>query len=136
MPMKNPPHPGGFVRRQCIEPLGLSITDAAAALGVTRTTLSELVNEKRGISPEMAVRLSKVFGGSAESWLIQQAQYDLAQVRTDRLKLKRVQPAEAFTAPPSLPILSNTFPYKNSARPRFVPAFLRRRFRRHGRRLP
>ena len=59
MPMKNPPHPGGFVLRQCIEPLGLSITDAAAALGVTRTTLSELVNEKRGISPEMAVRLSK-----------------------------------------------------------------------------
>jgi addiction module HigA family antidote len=60
MPMKNPPHPGGFVLRQCIEPLGLSITNAATALGVTRTTLSELVNEKRGISPEMAVRLSKV----------------------------------------------------------------------------
>jgi len=88
--MKNPPHPGGFVLRQCIEPLGLSITQAAAALGVTRTTLSELVNEKRGISPEMAVRLAQVFGGSAESWLVQQAQYDLAQVRTDRLKLKRL----------------------------------------------
>ena len=58
MPMKNPPHPGGLVLRQCIEPLGLTITDAAAALGVTRTTLSELVNGKRGISPEMAVRLS------------------------------------------------------------------------------
>jgi addiction module HigA family antidote len=71
--------------------LGLSITDAAAALGVTRTTLSELVNEKRGISPEMAVRLSKVFGGSAESWLVQQAQYDLAQIRTDRIKLKRLE---------------------------------------------
>jgi addiction module HigA family antidote len=69
MPMKNPPHPGGFVLRQCIEPLGLTITDAAAALGVTRTTLSELVNGKRGVSPEMAVRLSKVFGGSAEGWL-------------------------------------------------------------------
>jgi len=91
MPIKNPPHPGGFVLRQCIEPLGLSITQAAAALGVTRTTLSELVNEKRAISPEMAVRLSKVFGGSAESWLVQQAQYDLAQVRTDRLKLKRLE---------------------------------------------
>ena len=90
MPMKNPPHPGGFVLRQCIEPLGLSITDAAA-LGVTRTTLSELVNEKRGISPEMAVRLSKVFGGSAESWLIQQTQYDLAHVRADRMKLKRLE---------------------------------------------
>ena len=77
--------------RQCIEPLGLSITDAAAALGVTRTTLSELVNEKRGISPEMAVRLSQVFGGSAETWLVKQAQYDLAQVRADRLKLKRLE---------------------------------------------
>src|ERR1017187_6859940 len=81
MPMKNPPHPGGFVLRQCIEPLGLTITDAAAALGVTRTTLSELVHGHRGISPEMAVRLSKVFGGSAQSWLTQQAQYDLAHVR-------------------------------------------------------
>ena len=77
--------------RQCIEPLGLTITEAAAALGVTRTTLSELVNEKRGISPEMAVRLSKVFGGSAESWVIQQAQYDLAQVQADRIKLKRLE---------------------------------------------
>jgi len=91
MPMKNPPHPGGFVLRQCIEPLGLSITDAAAALGVTRTTLSELVNGKRGISPEMAVRLSMVFGCSAESWLAQQAQYDLANVDTDRMKLKRLE---------------------------------------------
>jgi addiction module HigA family antidote len=93
MPMKNPPHPGGVVLRQCIEPLDLSITNAAAALGVTRTTLSELVNGKRGISPEMAVRLEQVFGGSAESWLVQQAQYDLAQVRprTDRFKLKRLE---------------------------------------------
>ena len=91
MAMKNPPHPGGFVFRQCIEPLGLTITGAAAALGVTRTTLSELVNERRGISAEMAVRLSQVFGGSAESWLVQQAQYDLAQVRVDRLKLQRLQ---------------------------------------------
>jgi addiction module HigA family antidote len=93
MPMKNPPHPGGVVLRQCIEPLGVSITNAAAALGVTRTTLSELVNGKRGISPEMAVRLEKVFGGSAESWLVQQAQYDLALVRPDRIKLKRLEPA-------------------------------------------
>jgi addiction module HigA family antidote len=59
------------VLRRCIEPLGLSITDSTAALGVTRTTPSELVNERRGISPEMAVRLSKVFGGSAESWFVQ-----------------------------------------------------------------
>jgi addiction module HigA family antidote len=93
MPMKNPPHPGGFVLRECIEPLGLSITAAAAALGVTRTTLSELVNGKRGISPEMAVRLALVFGGSAESWLVQQAQYDLAHVPAGRIKLKRLQVA-------------------------------------------
>jgi addiction module HigA family antidote len=93
MPMKNPPHPGGVVLRQCVEPLGLTITDAAAALGVTRTTLSELVNEKRGISPEMAVRLSKVFGASAASWLTQQALYDLAHVRADRIKLKRLEVA-------------------------------------------
>jgi addiction module HigA family antidote len=71
--------------------LGLSITDAAAALGVTRTTLSELVNGKRGISPEMAMRLSLVFGGSAESWLVQQAQYDLAHVRAGQMKLKRLE---------------------------------------------
>jgi addiction module HigA family antidote len=88
--MKNPPHPGVVVLQECIEPSGLSITDAAAALGVTRNTLSELVNGKRGISPEMAVRLSKVFGGAEQGWLIQQAQYDLAQVRRDRIKLKRL----------------------------------------------
>jgi addiction module HigA family antidote len=90
MAMKKPPHPGGIVLRQCVEPLGLTITAAASTLGVTRTTLSELVNEKRGISPEMAVRLSKVFGGSAASWLTQQAHYDLAQVHADRIKLKRL----------------------------------------------
>jgi antitoxin HigA-1 len=90
MPMKNPPHPGGFVLDECIEPLGLTITQAAEALGVTRVTLSELVNGRRGISPEMAVRLSKAFGGSAESWLVQQAQYDLAQVKAERIKVKRV----------------------------------------------
>jgi addiction module HigA family antidote len=95
MPMKKPPHPGGFVLRQCIEPLGLSITAAAAALGVTRTTLSELVNGKRGISPEMAVRLSMIFGGSAESWLVQQAQYELAHLHTDRIKVKRLELASA-----------------------------------------
>lgn len=93
MPMKNPPHPGAFVLHQCIEPLNLTITDAAAALGVTRTTLSELVNGKRGISPEMAVRLSKVFGGRAETWLIQQAQYDLAHVHAEQIKLKRLEVA-------------------------------------------
>ncbi len=90
MTMKNPPHPGGVVLRRCIEPLGLTITEAAAALGVTRNTLSELVNGKRGISPEMAVRLSKVFGGTEDGWLVQQAQYELAQVRRENIKLKRL----------------------------------------------
>ena len=91
--MKNPPHPGSFVFDECIESLGLTITEAARALGVTRVTLSELVNGKRGISPEMAVRLSKAFGGSAESWLVQQAQYDLAQVNADRISVKRLKTA-------------------------------------------
>jgi addiction module HigA family antidote len=91
MKMKNPPHPGLVVLQECIEPLGLTITNAAEALGVTRNTLSELVNRKRGISPEMAVRLAKVFGGTEEGWLVQQAQYDLAQVRRDRLKLTRLR---------------------------------------------
>ena len=77
----------------CIEPLGLTITEAAQKLGVSRFTLSELVNGKRGISPEMAVRLSKAFGASAESWLAQQAQYDLAQVNQERIKVKRLEPA-------------------------------------------
>ena len=84
---------GAVVLRECIEPLALSITDAAAAPGVARNTLSELVNEKRGISPEMAVRLEKVFGGTAEGWLVQQARYDLAHIHRDRIKLKRREPA-------------------------------------------
>jgi addiction module HigA family antidote len=93
MTMKNPPHPGLVVLQECIKPSGLTITRAAEALGVTRNTLSELANGKRGISPEMAVRLSKVFGGTEEGWLVQQAQYDLAQVHRDRLKLRRLKVA-------------------------------------------
>ena len=81
MPMKNPPHPGEVIRELCIDPLGLSVTDAAKGLGVSRKALSELLNGHSGVSPEMAVRLSKAFGGSAESWLKQQMQYDLAQVQ-------------------------------------------------------
>jgi addiction module HigA family antidote len=84
MTMKNPPHPGLVVLQECIQPSDLSITDAAA-LGVTSNRLSELVNGKRGISPEMAVRLSKVFGGTEQGWLLQQAQYDLARVRRDHI---------------------------------------------------
>ena len=88
MPMKKPPHPGSFVFDECIEPLGMTITESAQALGVTRVALSELVNGKRGISPEMAVRLSKAFGGSAKSWLVQQAQYDMARLNADRINVK------------------------------------------------
>ena len=79
--MKNPPHPGVVVLQECIEPMGLTIANAAQALGVSRNTLSELVNGKRGISPEMAVRLSKVFGGAEQGWLVQQAQYAAASNR-------------------------------------------------------
>jgi len=92
--MKDPPHPGRVVLQECIEPLGLTITRAAEALGVTRNTLSELVNGKRGISPEMAVRLAAVFGGTEQGWIVQQAQYDLAQVSRDPMKkLKRLKVA-------------------------------------------
>ncbi|MEO7142399.1 MAG: HigA family addiction module antitoxin [Bryobacteraceae bacterium] len=91
MAMETPPHPGVVVFEECIEPMGMTITDAVQALDVTRNTLSELVNGKRGISPEIAVRLSKVFGGAEQGWLVQQAQYDLARVRRTRLKLKRLE---------------------------------------------
>ena len=81
MPMKNPPHPGKHVRMNCIEPLNITVTKAAQALGVTRQTLNNLVNEKSGISPEMAVRLEKMGWGVADSWMRLQMAYDLAQVR-------------------------------------------------------
>ena len=81
MPMKNPPHPGKLVLEECLEPLGLSITEAAVGLGITRTSLSRLIHGHADISAEMAVRLSKAFGGSAESWLRQQMNYDLAQIQ-------------------------------------------------------
>ena len=79
MSMKNPPHPGLSVRHDCIESLGLTITEAARALGVTRQALNNLVNCKAAISPEMAIRLDKAFGGGADTWLRLQAAYDLAQ---------------------------------------------------------
>ena len=79
MPMKNPPHPGLSVRHDCLEPLALSVTEAAQKLGVSRKQLSDVVNRRSGISPEMAIRLDKAFGGGAETWLRLQAAYDLAQ---------------------------------------------------------
>lgn len=91
MPLHNPPHPGDVIRELCLEPLGLTVTAAAKGLGVSRKALSELLNGHSGISPEMAIRLSKGFGGSAESWLREQLQYDLwrAERRTGRIKVKR-----------------------------------------------
>ncbi len=88
MPMHNPPHPGGIVRRQCLEPLRLSVTEAAAGLGVTRQALSDLLNGKAGISVDMAIRLSKAFGSSAETWLGLQTAYDLAQARARARSIK------------------------------------------------
>ena len=90
--MKNPPHPGETVRYDCLEPLGLTVTEGAKALGVTRQALNNLVNGKSGISPEMAIRLSKAFGSSPETWLKMQLDYDLAQVRRrGDIQVKRVQ---------------------------------------------
>jgi len=86
--MHNPPHPGDVLRELCLEPLGLSVTAAAHALGVSRKTLSSILNRRAGISAEMAIRLSIAFNTSAESWLRQQLQYDLAQAETRRRTLK------------------------------------------------
>ena len=92
MAMHNPPHPGEIIRAFCIEPLNLTVTKAAEALGVTRKTLSLLLNGKSGISPEMSLRLSKVFGRSPEGWLRLQLQYDLwrAKQGVDIKHLKRI----------------------------------------------
>jgi len=92
MSMKSPPHPGLSVRHDCLEPLGLSVTEGAKALGVTRQALNNLVNGKGGISPEMAIRLDKAFGGGAEVWLGLQLDYDLAQARKRErdIKVRRV----------------------------------------------
>lgn len=93
MAMKNPPHPGRIVRQDCIMPLGLTVTEAAKALGVTRQALNNLVNGKAGISPEMAVRIAKAFGGSPEMWLRLQLNYDLAQIHQDAIVVKRYRRA-------------------------------------------
>ena len=92
MPMKNPPHPGLSVRHDCLEPLGLSVTEAAQKLGVSRKQLSDVVNGHSGISPEMAIRLDKAFGGDANTWYRLQAAYDLAQAmkQADQIKVERL----------------------------------------------
>jgi len=88
MKMHNPPHPGEILRELCLEPLELTITDAARALGVSRKTLSSILNGHAGISPEMAIRLSIAFDTTAESWLSQQVQYELWRAEQKRSKLK------------------------------------------------
>ncbi len=92
MLMYNPPHPGEVIRELCLEPLGLSVTEAAEALGVSRKTLSAIINGRAGISPEMAIRLSIAFDTTAESWLNQQTQYDLWNAEQHRkdLRVKRL----------------------------------------------
>lgn len=93
--MHNPPHPGEIIRDLCLEPLGLSVTYAAEALGVSRKTLSSILNGRSGISPEMALRLSKAFDTSPESWLNQQVQYDLwhAKKKIKGIKVRRLHAA-------------------------------------------
>lgn len=90
--MHNPPHPGEVLRELCLTPLGLSVSEAARALGVSRKTLSAILNGRAGISPEMAIRLSIAFDTSAESWLNQQTQYDLwaAEKRRKSLRVERL----------------------------------------------
>ena len=96
MGMRNPPHPGEIVRYECLEPLGLTVTRAAQGLGVTRQALSELVNEKAGVSVEMSLRLSRAFGSTPETWLGMQTAYDLWQARQ---RAKHID-VEIFTTAP------------------------------------
>ena len=90
--MKNPPHLGLSIRHDCLEPLGLTVTEAAKKLGVSRKQLSNVVNGHSGISPQMAIRLDKAFGGGANTWYRLQAAYDLAQAmkQADKIKVERL----------------------------------------------
>ena len=88
MLMHNPPHPGEIIKKLCLEPMGISVTKAAEGLGVSRKTLSSIINGRAGVSPEMAVRLSIAFDTSAESWLNQQSQFDLWLAEQDRDSLQ------------------------------------------------
>jgi len=88
MEMHNPPHPGEIIKELCLEPLGINLAQAAKALGISRKTLSAIINGRARITPEMAIRLSLAFGTSAESWLNQQTHYDLWQARRNQQDLK------------------------------------------------
>ena len=93
MNMHNPPHPGEIIRELCLEPLGMSVTDAAKHLGVSRKALSELLNGHSGVSPEMAIRLAKAFDTTPESWLQQQMEYDLWNAKKKPIKVKKIKAA-------------------------------------------
>lgn len=97
--MYNPPHPGEVIRELCLDPLGLSVTEAAEALGISRKTLSAILNGRAGLSPEMAIRLSIAFDTTAESWLNQQTQYDLwqAEQRRTKLQVKRLVTTDSYS---------------------------------------
>jgi len=95
MMMHNPPHPGEIIKELCLDPLGMTVTEAAEGLGLSRKTLSSIINGRAGISPEMAVRLSIAFETSAESWLSQQSQFDLwlAEQNRDSLRVRKLSAA-------------------------------------------
>ena len=97
MPMKNPVHPGKIIRHDCLVPLGLTVTAAAKVLGVSRQALNNLLNAKAGVTPKMAIRLEKAFGGTADTWLRMQMNYDLARaMKTEhKIKIARYKPARA-----------------------------------------
>ena len=97
MPMKNPPHPGRSIKDACLNPLGLTITDGARLLGVTRNTLTRVINGHAGISPEMAIRLEKMGWSTADAWLSMQSAYDLAKARKSQGRI-RVTPYDPATA--------------------------------------
>ena len=88
MPMKTPPHLGGFIRREIVQPLGLSVTEAASVLGVTRQALSNLLNERTGLSPDMALRIEKAFGPKMDHLMRMQLAFDLAAARRRETKIK------------------------------------------------
>jgi addiction module HigA family antidote len=98
--MKNPAHPGRIVRHDCLEPLSLTVPEGAKVLGVTRQTLNNVIHGKSGISPVIAIRLSKAFGSTPETWLRMQLAYDLAQARKaeSRIKIRRLHVAEVLHA--------------------------------------
>ena len=97
MSMKNPVHPGRIVRHDCLEPLGLSVTEGAKVLGVTRQTLNNVISGRSGISPEMAIRLAKAFGSTPQTWLRMQLAYDLARALKNQNKIhvrRQIAPQE------------------------------------------